>query len=201
VKTYTDRPPSAQQHILRSAHGAAGVFDDGVDGEGGEGHGSEGLEDGALGHDEPVVIGEGDRRGAAGGSGRGRRRGDIAGDHAFHDVQLGRRATIGRAGIPVILAGGRDGAAVPQVGLVALVQDIAGEVGPGDGVGGADEDGVGDGAEGLADLGAVGDVAVGGEEDGADAVEVGEVAVGGFGGSDGAGGGSADRQIGRPEAY
>lgn len=185
MKTYTDRAPSAQQHMLRTAHGATGVFDDGVDGEGGEGHGSEGLEDGALGHDEPVVIGEGDRRGAAGGSGR--RRGDIAGDHAFHDVvQLGRRATIGRAGIAVILARGSDGAKVPQVGLVALVQDIAGDVGPGDGVGGADEDGVSDGAEGLADLGAVGDVAVGGEEDGANAVEVGEVAVGGFGGGDGA---------------
>lgn len=44
-----------------------------------------------------------------------------------------------------------------------------------------------DGAEGLANVGGVGDVAMGGEEDGADALGVGSVAVWGVGGVDGAG--------------
>lgn len=39
--------------------------------------------------------------------------------------------------------------------------DVAEEVGPGDGVGGADEDWVGDWAEGFAYVGCVGYVAVG----------------------------------------
>ena len=65
--------------------------------------------------------------------------------------------------------------------------DVAEEVGPGDGIGGAHEVGVCDGAEGLADFRGVGDVAVGGEEEGADAVCVGGVAVRGFSGVYGAG--------------
>ena len=50
------------------------------------------------------------------------------------------------------------------------------QIGPGDTVGGFDEPRVGDGAEGFADVGRVGDVAVGGEEDGTEAVCVGCVA-------------------------
>lgn len=70
-------------------------------------------------------------------------------------------------------------ALVAGVGLVAFVADVADEVGPGDAVGGADEPGVGDGAEGFANVGGVGDVAVGAEEDGAGAGKVGGVAEGG----------------------
>ena len=61
--------------------------------------------------------------------------------------------------------------------------DVADKKGPGDAVGGFDEPGVGDGAEGFADVGGVGYVAVGGEEDGAEARGVGcvaEVGVCGF---------------------
>ena len=74
-------------------------------------------------------------------------------------------------------------ALIADVGFVAFVGDVADEVGPGDGVGGSDEAWVGDGAEGFADVGGVGNVAVGAEEDGAEAGGVGcvaDVGVGGF---------------------
>ncbi len=54
--------------------------------------------------------------------------------------------------------------------------DVTCYVGPGDAVGGFDEFGVGDGAEGFPYVGCVGDVALGGEEGGADAGCVGSVA-------------------------
>lgn len=78
---------------------------------------------------------------------------------------------------------------IVQVGLVPLVPHVADQVGPGDAVGGFDEPGVGDGAEGLANVGRVGDVAVGGEKDGAQTGGVGGVAEVGVGGSLGSVGG------------
>lgn len=54
--------------------------------------------------------------------------------------------------------------------------DVADQIGPGDAVGAFDEPGMGDGPEGFADVGRVGDIAVGAEEDGADAGCVGGVA-------------------------
>lgn len=54
--------------------------------------------------------------------------------------------------------------------------DITDQVCPGDAVGRSDEPGVGDGPEGLADVGGVGYVAVGGEEDCAEARGVGCIA-------------------------
>lgn len=65
------------------------------------------------------------------------------------------------------------------------MQDVAGEVEPGDTIGRTDEAWVSNGAEGLANVGCVGDIAVGRVHDGADAVCVGgpaEVCFGGFGG-------------------
>ena len=53
--------------------------------------------------------------------------------------------------------------------------DIADQVGPGDAVGAFDEPRVRDRPEGLADVGCVGDVAVGTEEDCSDAGRVGGV--------------------------
>jgi hypothetical protein len=58
------------------------------------------------------------------------------------------------------------------------MSDIADEICPGDSVGGAHEPGVGNWAKGLANVGCVGDVAVGGEEESAEAVCVSGVAVG-----------------------
>lgn len=72
---------------------------------------------------------------------------------------------------------------IPEIGFVALVSDIAGKVGPGDGVGASDEIRVSDGPEGFANVGGVGDVAVCAEEYGAEAGSVGSIAnigVGGF---------------------
>lgn len=88
--------------------------------------------------------------------------------------------------IAIRITGGGQRAAIPQIGLVALVPDVADQIGPRDGVGGAHEDRVRDGAERLAYLGGVGDVAVRGEEERADARGIGGVAVGGFGGIYGA---------------
>ena len=65
---------------------------------------------------------------------------------------------------------------VPQIGLVTLVPDVADEIGPRDAVGAFDEVGVCDGAEGFADVGGVGYVAMGGEEDCAEAGCVGSIA-------------------------
>ena len=70
-----------------------------------------------------------------------------------------------------------------EVGFVPLVPDVADQIGPGDAVGGFDEPRVGNGAEGFADVGGVGYIAVGGEEDGAEAGGVGcvaEVGIRGF---------------------
>lgn len=70
--------------------------------------------------------------------------------------------------------------------FVAFIGDIAGEIEPGDTVGGADPVGVGNGAEGFADVRGVRDVAVGGAKDCAEAVCVGgvtDVGIGGVGGS------------------
>lgn len=72
---------------------------------------------------------------------------------------------------------------ISEVGFVALVTYIAGEVGPRDGVGTPDEPGVGDRSEGFANVGGVGDVAMCAEKDGADTGCVGGIAnvgVGGF---------------------
>ena len=65
---------------------------------------------------------------------------------------------------------------IVEVGFVPLVPHVADQVGPGDAVGRFDEPRVGDGAEGLANVGGVGDVAVSGEKDGAQAGGVGGVA-------------------------
>ena len=67
--------------------------------------------------------------------------------------------------------------------------DVSNEICPGDAVRGLDEPGVGDRAEGLADVGGVGYVAVGAEEDGAEAGGIGGVAEVGVGGVGGAVGG------------
>lgn len=75
---------------------------------------------------------------------------------------------------------------VPQVRFVSLMRDVADQIRPGDAVGGADQPGVCDGAEGFAHVGGVGYVAVGGEEDGAEAGCVGgvtDVGIGGFSGA------------------
>ena len=69
-------------------------------------------------------------------------------------------------------------ALVAQIRFVALVSDVAGQVGPRDGVGALYEIRVRGGAEGLADVGGVGDVAMRGVEDGADAGGVGGVPEG-----------------------
>ena len=56
------------------------------------------------------------------------------------------------------------------------MRDITDEIGPGDPIGTFYEVRVGNRTEGLADVGGVGDVAVGGEEDGAKAGGVGSIA-------------------------
>ena len=79
--------------------------------------------------------------------------------------------------------------------------DVADEIRPADAVGGFDEPGVSDGPEGLADVGGVGDVAVGAEEDGAQAGGIGcvaDVGVGGFAGA-GDGEGTGEEEIGKSE--
>lgn len=74
------------------------------------------------------------------------------------------------------------------VGLVPLVADVAEDVRPRDAVGAAHQPGVGDGPEGLANVGGIGDVAVGREEDGTEAGSVGGVADVGFRGGGDTGG-------------
>ena len=70
-------------------------------------------------------------------------------------------------------------ALIAQIRFVALVSDVAGQVGPRDGVGALYDIRVHGGAEGLADVGGVGDVAMCGAEDGADSGGVGGVPEGG----------------------
>ena len=65
---------------------------------------------------------------------------------------------------------------IVEVGFVPLVTHVADQVGPGDAVGGLDEPRVGNGAERLANVGGVGDVAVSGEKDSAKTGGVGSVA-------------------------
>ena len=55
------------------------------------------------------------------------------------------------------------------IGLVALVADVAQDVSPGDAIGTPHHPRVGDGAEGLADVRCVGDVAVSREKNGSEA--------------------------------
>ena len=71
---------------------------------------------------------------------------------------------------------------ISKIGFVALVSDIAGKVGPGDGISASDEIRVSDGPEGFANVGGVGDVAVCAEEYGAEAGGVGSIANVGVGG-------------------
>lgn len=66
---------------------------------------------------------------------------------------------------------------VPTIRLVSLMPDVANQIGPGYAVGAADEPRMRDGTEGLANVGGVGDIAMGAEEDGAQACGVGGVAV------------------------
>lgn len=70
-------------------------------------------------------------------------------------------------------------ALVAQIRFVALVSDVAGQVGPRDGVGALYDIRVRGGAEGLADVGGVGNIAMRGAENGADAGGVGGVPEGG----------------------
>lgn len=144
-------------------------------------HTRDALEHGPLDHHHAVVLDEGDAGCGPGGelaasTGANDARAHIACCHAFHDLVGGEVLCV-----LVGLAGRGEDVPVAQVGFVAFVGDIAEEIGPGDAVGGAHEVGVCDGAEGLAYVGGVGDVAVRGEEDGADAVDVSGVPVGGVG--------------------
>ena len=68
-------------------------------------------------------------------------------------------------------------ALVAHVRFVALVADVADQVGPGDAVGASYQPWVGYWSEGFADVGGVGDVALRGEHDGAEPVRIGGVAV------------------------
>lgn len=140
-------------------------------------HARDALEHGPLDHYHAVVLDEGDAGCWPGGElGAGTGTAHVACCHALDDLVGGEVLCV-----LVGLAGRGEDVPVAQVGFVAFVGDIAEEIGPGDAVGGANEVGVCDGAEGLAYVGGVGDVAVGGEEDGADAVDVPGVAVGGVG--------------------
>ncbi len=69
---------------------------------------------------------------------------------------------------------------VSEVGFISFVADVADEVGPGDTIGATDQPGVGDGTEGFADVGCVGNVAVGTEKDCAGAGQVGCIAESGI---------------------
>lgn len=85
------------------------------------------------------------------------------------------------AGIFVGLAGRHECAPIAQVCFVAFVAYVANQVGPGDSIGGANEPRVCYWTEGFANVGGVGDVAVGGEENCADAIGVSGIAVVGVG--------------------
>ena len=65
---------------------------------------------------------------------------------------------------------------IAEIGFVSFVGDVTNEVCPGDAVGGSDEPRVGYGAERFADVGGVGDVAVGAQEDGTESGCIGCVA-------------------------
>ena len=169
-----------------------------MDREGRESHTGDALEHGALGHHHAVVLDERDLSGRPGRQGvgratgegfgrRGRGRGfaqgpgDVARRHTLDDFLLGQIL-----GVLVSLAGRGQHAPVAQVGLVAFVNDVADQVGPGDAVGRAHQVGMGDGAEGFANVGGVGDIAMSGEKYGAQAIGVTGVPIGGFFGVDGA---------------
>jgi hypothetical protein len=175
--TYTDRSPSPHEHVLIVLHHSPGVLDHRVDRERRQTHTCDALEHGPLDHYHAVVLDEGDagcrpRGELSTGAGTAH----VACCHAPDDL-VGREVL----GVFVGLAGWGEDVPVAQVGLVAFVGDIAEQIGPGDAVGGAHEVGVCDGAEGLAYVGGVGDIAVGGQEDGANAVDVTGVSVRGVG--------------------
>lgn len=198
TRTHPDRRPGTQEHHLGVLQHAPGVLDYRVDRECRQPHAGDTLEHGALGHHHAVVLDEGDLGGrpgcqsvgrAAAGRGIGRRSGlpgaqgpgDVARGHALDDVLLGEVL-----GVLVGLAGRGQHAPVAQIGLVAFMDDVADQVGPGDAVRGAHQVGMGDGAEGLANVGGVGNIAMGGEKDRPQAIGVTGVPVGGFFGVDGA---------------
>lgn len=124
-----------------------------MDCEGRQPHARHALEDGSLRHDAPVILNRGHVTRLEG---------------ARTGARLSRRGVRGSDGGHARFAR-VEGPLVAEVGFVAFVADVADEVGPGDAVGAFDEPGVGDGAEGFADVGCVGYVSVGAEEDGAGA--------------------------------
>lgn len=198
--TYPNRPPSPQRLVLGILQRPPRIPHNTVNRERRQSHRRHTLENGPLRHHRPIIL-----------NGRNPAWHHFTpGDHTIiptileslstrriprhllHALDHPRRAS-SRHHIPVLLLIGIDlrgrvdvvfrvqHLLVAHIGLVPFVRNIAGQVEPGDSVGALDEVGMGDGAEGLADVGGVGYVAVGGEHDGADAGCVGGIAEGGIG--------------------
>lgn len=190
--THPNRRPGPYECTFVVSQQPSGVLDNAVYRKRRQSHTGNALEHRPLRHDHPVVLYQRDVRRRPGDQrisipltvrpARGwvrtgcQRSSNIARCHALGDV---RSLQVG--GILVGFAGGSQDAPVPQIGLVALVDDITEDIGPGNTIRATDQPGVSDWPEGLAYVRCVGDIAVGGEEEGADTVCVGRVSVGGIG--------------------
>lgn len=161
-QTETNGTPSPDRLVLHILERATAVPHHAVDRKRRQTHAGHALEDTALQHHGAVVF-------------EGR---DLAGRRLVVLqllvavlVDQTQNALLARCELNVGVQHPR----VVQVGLVAFVADVAEDVSPRNTVGTADEPRVRNGAEGLANVGGVGHVAVGGQEDGAEAGGVGGV--------------------------
>ena len=160
-KPETNRGPRPQGSVLHVFHRSPTVAHHGMDGERGQAHARDALEDAALQHDGPPVL-QRRHRPRADRRRRPRRRDQVDAEH----LPLPRGQLQLRVPDPLVV----------PIRLVTLVADVAEDVGPRHAVGAPHQPWVRDGTERLANVGRVGDVAVGREENGAEAGRVGGVA-------------------------
>lgn len=149
-QTKTNRTPSTDRLVLDILHRAPTVPHHTVDRKRRQPHTGHALEDTALEHHGAVIFE---------GCHPARRRLVVLQLLVAVLIDQAEHALLARGQLDV----GIKHPLVVPVRLVTLVADVAKDVSPRDAVGAADEPRVRDGAEGLANVGGVGDVAVGRE--------------------------------------
>lgn len=167
-QTETNGTPGPDRLVLDVLHRAPAVPHHAVNRKRRQSHTGHALEDEALQHHGPVVL----------------QRRDFAGRRlvVFHllgavFIDQAEDALLARCQLDV----GVQHPPVVPVCLVSFVADVAQDVRPRDAIGTTNEPGVRNGAEGLPNVGGVGDVAVGGEENSAEAGGIGGVTDVGLG--------------------
>lgn len=188
--TYPYGEPCAQNRTLHIFDRTTRVLDYTVNGKRRQSHTSNALEHSTLGHDHAIIL----RKRNLGCRPRSQRillllppfcrqrLVEIPRRHTAEDLLLRDRA-----GILVRIAGRGQRAPVAQVRLVALVADIADQIGPGYTVGRSDEPGMRDRAKRFSYVGGIRNITLGREEDGADPPGISGITVWCVGGVDVAG--------------